>query len=44
MTVAMDLGAHILPPMPSFYQRLRTIEEIIHKTIGKMFDYFHIEH
>jgi 4-hydroxy-3-polyprenylbenzoate decarboxylase len=44
MSMAADLGAHILPPMPSFYNHPKTIEDIIHQTIGKVFDYFGIEH
>ena len=41
---AADLGAHILPPVPSFYHQPKTIEDIIHQTIGKIFDYLEIEH
>jgi 4-hydroxy-3-polyprenylbenzoate decarboxylase len=44
MATAADLGAHILPPMPSFYNHPKTIEDIIHQTIGKVFDYLGIEH
>jgi 4-hydroxy-3-polyprenylbenzoate decarboxylase len=44
MSKAADLGAHILPPMPSFYNHPKTIEDIIHQTIGKVFDYLEIEH
>ena len=44
MTVAADLGAHILPPVPSFYHMPKTIEDIIDQTIGKVFDYMGIEH
>ena len=44
MTLAADMGAHILPPMPSFYHRPKTIEDIIDQTIGKIFDYMGIEH
>jgi len=44
MTMAADMGAHILPPIPSFYQHPKTIEDIIHQTIGKVLDYFEIEH
>ena len=44
MSMAADMGAHILPPMPSFYHNPKTIEDIIHQTIGKVFDYFGIEH
>jgi 4-hydroxy-3-polyprenylbenzoate decarboxylase len=44
MTAAADLGAHILPPIPSFYHHPRTIDDIIHQTIGKVFDYLGIKH
>ncbi|MFO7783789.1 MAG: UbiX family flavin prenyltransferase [Thermodesulfobacteriota bacterium] len=44
MTMAADLGAHILPPVPSFYHGPRTIEDILDQTIGKVFDYLGIEH
>ena len=44
MTMAADMGAHILPPVPSFYHRPKTIDDIINHTIGKIFDYLGIEH
>jgi len=44
LTAAAEMGAFILPPMPSFYHRPKTIEDIIHQTIGKAFDYMGIEH
>jgi 4-hydroxy-3-polyprenylbenzoate decarboxylase len=44
MARAADLGALILPPMPAFYHKPRTIEEIIDQTIGKVFDYFQLDH
>lgn len=44
MTKAADIGAHILPPIPSFYNHPKTIEDIIHQTIGKIFDFLGIEH
>lgn len=44
MTMAAEMGAHILPPVPSFYHRPKTIEDIIDQTIGKVFDYIGIEH
>jgi 4-hydroxy-3-polyprenylbenzoate decarboxylase len=44
MTLAADMGAHILPPVPSFYHQPKTIEDIIDQTIGKIFDFFGIEH
>jgi 4-hydroxy-3-polyprenylbenzoate decarboxylase len=44
MTTAADMGAHILPPVPSFYHQPKTIDDIINQTIGKIFDYLGIEH
>jgi len=44
MTMAADMGAHILPPVPSFYHMPKTIDDIIDQTIGKIFDYLGIEH
>jgi 4-hydroxy-3-polyprenylbenzoate decarboxylase len=44
MTLAADMGAHILPPMPAFYHRPTKIEDIIDQTAGKIFDYLGIEH
>jgi len=41
---AADLGAHILPPMPAFYHKPETIEDVIDHTIGKAFDYLAVEH
>ena len=43
MTMAADMGAHILPPVPSFYHQPKTIEDLIDQTIGKIFDYLGIE-
>ena len=44
MTLAADMGAHILPPVPSFYHSPKTIDDIIDQTIGKIFDFMDIEH
>ena len=44
MTMAADMGAHILPPVPSFYHMPKTIDDIIDQTIGKIFDYLGVEH
>ena len=44
MADAADMGAHILPPIPSFYHQPRTIDDIINQTVGKIFDYFGIAH
>ena len=44
MSRAADLGATILPPMPSFYHGPQSITDIIHQTVGKILAHFEIEH
>ena len=44
MTLAAEMGAHLLPPVPSFYHQPETIEDIIDQTIGKVLDYMGIQH
>ena len=44
MSMAADAGAHILPPVPSFYHMPKTIDDIIDQTIGKIFDFIGVEH
>jgi 4-hydroxy-3-polyprenylbenzoate decarboxylase len=41
---AAAMGAIILPPMPAFYHRPRTIQDLINQTLGKVLDCFHIPH
>jgi 4-hydroxy-3-polyprenylbenzoate decarboxylase len=38
------MGGVIFPPVPAFYQRPRTIEELVDHTIGRVLDQFGIEH
>ena len=44
MSEAADMGAHILPPIPAFYHRPVTIDDIIDQTVGKILDFLGIEH
>jgi polyprenyl P-hydroxybenzoate/phenylacrylic acid decarboxylase-like protein len=37
-------GATVLPPVPAFYHRPRTIEDLLAQTAGKILDQFAIEH
>jgi polyprenyl P-hydroxybenzoate/phenylacrylic acid decarboxylase-like protein len=37
-------GALILPPIPGFYAKPRTIEDIVNHTVGKILDQLAIEH
>jgi len=44
LSQAADMGAHILPPVPSFYHHPETIDDIINQSVGKVLDYMGIEH
>ena len=44
MTRAADLGALILPPIPAFYHKPKTIEDIVRQSVGKALDHLKIEH
>lgn len=43
MVRAADLGAVILPPMPSFYDQPQTLMDVIHQGISRVLDQFDIE-
>lgn len=44
MTAVTEIGATILPPVPSFYHNPKTIQDIIDQTIGKALDQLGIDH
>jgi 4-hydroxy-3-polyprenylbenzoate decarboxylase len=39
-----EMGAIIMPPVPAFYTRPKTLAEAIDFTVGKMLDIFDIQH
>ncbi|MBI3457423.1 MAG: UbiX family flavin prenyltransferase [Candidatus Rokubacteria bacterium] len=39
-----EMGGVILPPMPAFYPRPRTVDDIVNHTVGRVLDRFHIAH
>ncbi|HLN60046.1 MAG TPA: UbiX family flavin prenyltransferase [Symbiobacteriaceae bacterium] len=43
MTAVTEMGAVVLPPMPAFYHKPKTIDDIINQTIGKVLDQFGLE-
>ncbi len=44
MAKVAALGGIILPPLPAFYHRPRTIEDLIDQSVGKALDLLGIEH
>lgn len=44
MASLTEMGAIIMPPVPAFYHKPKTIEDIIDHTVGKVLDLFGIEH
>ena len=40
---AIELGAIMMPPMPAFYHRPKTIDDIINQTVNRILDLFDIE-
>jgi 4-hydroxy-3-polyprenylbenzoate decarboxylase len=39
-----EMGAITMPPVPAFYHKPQTIQDIVDHTVGKMLDLFGIEH
>ena len=40
---AIELGAIIMPPMPAFYHRPQTIDDIVYQTVNRVLDLLDIE-
>ncbi len=43
MAQAIELGAVMMPPMPAFYHRPKTLDDIINQTVNRVLDLFEIE-
>jgi 4-hydroxy-3-polyprenylbenzoate decarboxylase len=43
MTAVTEMGAVVLPPMPSFYHLPQTIDDIVNQTVGKVLDQFGLD-
>lgn len=43
MTQAAELGAVIMPPVPAFYHRPQTLDDVINQTINRVLDQFDID-
>jgi 2,5-furandicarboxylate decarboxylase 2 len=44
MTLATEMGAIVMPPVPAFYAHPKTIEDVVDHTVGRILDLFAIEH
>lgn len=42
MTQAAELGAVIMPPMPAFYHRPQSLDDVINQTVNRVLDQFAI--
>ena len=43
MLRAAEIGAVIAPPIPSFYKKPKTIDDIVNQSVGRVLDYFGIK-
>jgi len=43
MTTLAEMGAIIAPPVPAFYNRPRTLDDVIDHTIGRVLDLFDLD-
>ncbi|MCW5698514.1 MAG: UbiX family flavin prenyltransferase [Rhodospirillales bacterium] len=44
MTAACEMGAIIMPPLPSFYHKPETIDDIVQQSVGRALDQLGIDH
>jgi len=44
MTLATEMGAIVMPPMPAFYAHPKTIEDVVDHLVGRILDLFDIRH
>jgi flavin prenyltransferase len=44
MVSVTEMGAIVMPPVPAFYHRPQTIDDIVDHTVGRVLDLFQIQH
>ncbi len=44
MTCVTEMGGIILPPVPAFYTRPESVDDIVNHTVGRVLDLFGVEH
>ena len=43
MTAVTEMGGIIFPPVPSFYARLKNLDDMVNQTVGRMLDLFEVD-
>jgi flavin prenyltransferase len=44
MVAVTEMGGVVFPPVPAFYSRARTIDDLVNHTVGRILDLFGVEH
>jgi 4-hydroxy-3-polyprenylbenzoate decarboxylase/2,5-furandicarboxylate decarboxylase 2 len=44
MTAVTEMGGIVFPPVPAFYTRPGSLDEVVNHTVGRVLDLFDIEH
>lgn len=44
MLALSELGVHLVPAMPAFYQKPKSIDDLVDFIVGRLLDFFQIEH
>ncbi len=44
MASVTEMGGVIFPPVPAFYSRAKTIDDLVNHTVGRVLDLFSVEH
>ena len=44
MVKAADYGATIMPPVPAFYNKPKTIDDLVRQTVGRALDHLGLDH
>ncbi|MGB1249808.1 MAG: UbiX family flavin prenyltransferase [Candidatus Promineifilaceae bacterium] len=43
MTLVVEMGALLVPPLPAFYHRPKTIDDIVNQTVNRLLDLIDVE-
>ena len=44
MVAVTEMGGIVFPPVPAFYSKARTIDDIVNHTVGRVLDLFGLQH